>query len=145
MSTLLLHRELTVDLGLQEARDHLGRIEKWPSWARHIKRIELQPPGELGRHSAGTIQLTNGMKPTFRMTEFQPLASWKWVGPFLWATVIYDYQFQALGPKQTRLIWTIEAEGFAASILGPLFASIYRRSLDKAIPRLVGEMNAVAP
>lgn len=144
MNTLLLRREFTVNLGLQQAWDHLARIEQWPNWARHIKRIDLQPPGELGPHSAGTIQLTNGMKPTFRMTEFHPLASWKWIGPFLWATVIYDHQFQALGPKQTRLIWTIEAEGFAAGIVGPLFASIYRISLDKAIPRLVSEMNSVA-
>lgn len=140
----LLKREFTVNVPLQTAWDHLARIEQWPSWARHIKRIELKPPGELGPTSTGLIYLTNGMTPAFRVTDFNPPRNWKWDGAFLWLTVLYDHQFVALEAEHTKLIFIIEANGFGASILGPLFARIYRRSLDRAIPRLVGEMNAMA-
>jgi hypothetical protein len=58
----LLQREFTVDVGLQRAWDHLARIEQWPNWARHIKQIELRPPGKLGPQSTGVIHLTNGIK-----------------------------------------------------------------------------------
>jgi len=58
----LLQREFTVGISLQRAWDHLARVEQWPSWAPHIKKIELQPPGELGPQSTGVIHLTNGMK-----------------------------------------------------------------------------------
>jgi hypothetical protein len=92
----LIRREFTVSLPLQRAWDHLARVEQWPSWAPHIKKIELHPSGELGPESTGVIHLSNGMKPTFRMTEFNPPENWKWVGPFLWATVIYDHRFEAL-------------------------------------------------
>jgi len=85
------------------------------------------------------------------MTEFNPprehgggLPNWKWVGPFLWATVIYDHHFEALDAEHTKLIWTVAAEGVGANILGPVFATIYRRNLEKAIPRLMREMNAKA-
>jgi hypothetical protein len=74
------------------------------------------------------------------MTEFNPPQNWKWVGPFLWATVIYDHQFEALDADHTKLIWIVEAKGFGASLLGRLFAKIYRRNLEKAIPLLIAEM-----
>ena len=137
----LIHREFTVNVPLQSAWDHLARVEQWPSWAPHIRRIELTPPGELGSESSGVIQLTNGMKPAFRMTEFNPPGNWKWVGPFLWATVIYDHRFEPLDAEHTKLIWVVEATGFGASILGRVFAWIYRRNLERAIPRLIAELN----
>jgi len=84
----------------------------------------------------------NGMKPAFRITEFNPPRNWKWVGPFLWATVIYDHRFEALDAEHTKLIWVVEAKGFGAGILGRLFAKIYRGNLQKAIPLLIAEMNA---
>ena len=141
MVTLIV-REFTVDAPARSAWDHLARIELWPSWARHIKRIEVKPPGELGPQSQGVVHLTNGMKSTFRIVEFRPNENWKWVGRFLWATVEYDHVFEELGPEKTRLIWTVAAKGFAVSILGRLFARIYNRNLDTAVPLLVAEMNS---
>jgi hypothetical protein len=138
----LLERKFTVNLPLEAAWDYLARVEEWPSWARHIKKIELQPPGELERHSSGVLHLKNGLAPTFRVTEFDPPRNWQWDGAFLWLTVLYGHRFEALDAAHTKLTWIIEAEGLGASILGPLFASLYRPSLDRAIPLLVQEMNA---
>ena len=140
----LLRREFTVDLPLSRAWEHLAQIEQWPSWAPHIKRIELQPPGELRQQSTGILHLKNGMRPTFRVTEFNLPHNWIWVGNFLWATVIYDHQFEPLDAGHTKLTWIVAAKGFGASILGRLFARIYRVSLDRAIPLLIAEMNASA-
>ncbi len=36
----------------------------------------------------------------------------------------------------------IEAKGFGKSVIGRLFAKVYSKSLDRAIPLLVEEMNA---
>jgi len=147
----LLQRDFTVDVALQRAWDHLARIEEWPSWARHIKQIELRPPGELGPQSTGVIHLTNGIQSAFRMTEFNPphsdfgggLRNWKWVGPILWLTITYDHRFEALDDGHTRLIWTVAAEGFGTSIFGRLYAMIYRPNMDRAIALLIREMNAL--
>jgi hypothetical protein len=72
----LLRRDFTVELSLEEAWRHLGRVEQWPSWARHIVRIELQPPGELGLGSTGLIHLKTPVKrgwpgstAAFKVTE----------------------------------------------------------------------------
>ena len=138
----LIRREFTVGVPLQKAWEHLARVEQWPSWAAHIKRIDLEPPGQLGPQSTGVIHLANGMKPAFRMTEFNPPRNWKWVGPFLWLTVIYDHQFEELDAEHTRLTWIVQATGLGASVLGRLFARIYRGNLETAIPLLVAEMNA---
>jgi hypothetical protein len=137
-----LRREFTVNLSVEKAWQHLARVEQWPSWAKHIEQVEVQPPGELGPQSTGRLHLTNGLKPVFRMTEFNPHRNWKWVGGFLWLTVYYDHLFDELNPTQTRLTWVIEAKGLGASVLGRLFANIYSKSLDRAIPLLVEEMNA---
>jgi hypothetical protein len=77
----LLERRFTVQAPLDRAWLHLEQVERWPTWARHIRRIDLTPPGALGPTSAGTIHLTNGVRSTFRMEELVPRTSWKWAGP----------------------------------------------------------------
>ena len=142
MVTLIM-REFTVNVGLQHAWEHLARIEQWPSWAPHIKQIELEPRGELGPQSTGVIHLANGMKATFRATEFNPPHNWAWVSRLLWFTVIYDHRFEALDAEHTKMTFVVQATGLGARIVGPLFARLYRGNLEKAVPRLIDEMNAL--
>src|SRR5262245_60353913 len=104
----LLRREFIVNQPLIVAWNHLARIEDWPSWARHVKEIQLQPPGELGPTSTGIIHLTNGIKPAFQVTEFNVPHNWKWISQFLWLTVIYDHKFEALDAERTKLIFIVE-------------------------------------
>jgi hypothetical protein len=138
----LLRREFTVELPVEEAWRHLARVEQWPSWAKHIKEVEMQPPGELGLGSTGYMVLTNGLKPAWKVTEFDPYRNWKWIGGFLWLTVFYDHRFEALRPTQTNITFLLEAQGFGRSLIGRLFAKVYSKTLDRAIALLVQEMNA---
>jgi len=116
------------------------QVTAWPGWAQHIRKIELEPDEELRVASKGRIYLRNGIRSEFRVVEFNPYSNWKWVGPFLWLTVHYDHRFDAEGPNASRLTWIIDAEGLGVSILGRLFAKVYRSSMEKAIPRFVAEM-----
>ncbi len=138
-----LRREFTVDLPPARAWHHLAQVERWPSWARHIRRIDLTPAGELGPRSTGVIHLGKGVKSAFTVTEFNPPHNWKWVGRFPGVTVEYDHAFEELSPGKTRLTWTIVASGVGVSVLGKLFATIYREKLDTAVPLLVAEMEAM--
>jgi hypothetical protein len=137
-----LRREFAVELPLEKAWQHLARVEQWPSWAKHIRRVEVQPPGELGPGSTGRLHLANGVKPVFKVIEFNPYRNWKWVGNFLWLTIYYNHHFERVNPTRTKLTWVIEAKGFGVSVIGRLFAKIYSKSLDRAIPLLIQEMNA---
>jgi len=139
--TRLLQREFELPVPLALAWSRLAQVEEWPRWAAHIERIVLQPPGEVGPASSGTIHLRNGIRSTFRMREFHPGRSWCWAGPFLWLTVHYDHRFDAISPERSRLTWTIDGEGLGVRLLGPWFAAIYARSLDRAIPRLVRSLS----
>jgi hypothetical protein len=138
----LLRRDFMVELPLEKAWQHLARVEHWPSWAKHIKQVEVQPAGELGPGSTGRMLLTNGLRPTWRVTEFNRYRNWTWVGGFLWLAVEYDHRFEKLNPAQTKIIFVLEANGFGKSVIGRLFAKIYSRTLDRAIALLVQEMNA---
>ena len=139
----LIRREFVVDAPLLLAWEHLSRVEAWPSWAKHITRAELNPTGGLSLQSKGSFLLSNGMKSVFEMKEMHPPRNWKWVGPFLWMTVHYDHQFERVDEHHTRLIWLIDGEGFGVSIFGKIFASIYNRNLDRAIPNLIAEIKAL--
>jgi len=150
----LLEREFTVGIPLQRAWDHLARVEQWPSWAKHIKQVEVRPPGELGPGSTGRLHLTSALAAfrvllpfreltaAFKVIELNPYRNWKWVGGFLWLSCHYDHRFDELNPTQTKLTWVIEAKGFGKSVIGRLFAKVYSKNLDQAIPLLVKEMNA---
>jgi Polyketide cyclase / dehydrase and lipid transport len=138
----LLEKRFSARVAVSAAWEHLARVESWPSWAKHIRRVELRPAGPLGPVSAGTIHLSNGIRSTFRMTQWSPGANWKWTGPFLWLTVDYDHRFRELGPSETEITFIVEGEGLGVSLLGPVFAFIYQRSLERAIPALVAELEA---
>jgi hypothetical protein len=140
----LVRRDFIVDAPLAAAWDHLARVEAWPSWARHIRQIRLDPPGPLTAGSRGVIRLKGGIRSTFRMTELDPPRSWKWAGPFLWVTVHYDHRFEPAGERRTRLVFVVEAEGLGASVVGRLFGALYARNLDRAIPNLVAEVRRMA-
>ena len=75
----LLERRFAVKVQRpSKMRGHtLAKVEQWPSWARHIRRIELRPSGPLTPKSEGEIQLTNGIRSKFRMEELNPGKNWK--------------------------------------------------------------------
>ena len=139
-SIRLLERRFTVKVPLEKAWAHLERVEQWPSWARHIRRIDLQPQGLLGLESKGTIRLTNGVRSTFQMAELNPGKNWQWVGPFLWITIHYDHRFKRLGSEESEIVFVLDGEGFGVGVFGRLFAAIYARNLDRAIPNLIEEL-----
>jgi uncharacterized membrane protein len=141
---LSIQREFVVDVPAERAWDHLARVEAWPSWAKHIKRVTLEPPGEICPSTVGVFHLTNGAKARFVMTEFVPKSNWKWISNFLGLRVHYDHRFEPINEARTKMQFIIEANdlGFGKFVLGKLFAAIYSRNLDKAIPNLVAEINA---
>jgi polyketide cyclase/dehydrase/lipid transport protein len=138
----LVRRDFTVDVPLREAWERLAQVESWPSWAKHIKHVTLDPPGPLTEHSAGSLRLVGGARSTFRMEVYEPPVRWQWVGRFLSVDVHYDHGFEAVDEKHTRLVWTVDAEGFGAGSLGRVFGAIYARNLDRAIPNLQAEMRS---
>ncbi len=139
----LIQREFVVNLPVSAAWKHLAKVERWPTWAGHIKHVELNPKGELTLGTVGRFRLANGVKSDFKLTEINPRRNWKWAGPFLWLMVHYDHRFEEVDERRTKLTWLVSADGFGVSILGRLFAAIYNSNLDRAIPHLISEMNAL--
>ena len=140
----LLMRRFSVDVPREKAWEHLANVEQWPTWARHIRRIELQPAGPLRDNSRGVIRLTNGIRSTFRMTEFQPGRNWKWSGSFLWITIHYDHRFRRIDESRTEIEFHVEGEGVGVAIFGRMFAAVYALNLDRAIPKLISEIEGSA-
>ena len=136
----LLERHFTDTRSIEPALAHLENVELWPSWARHIQRIDLRPRGPLTPDSEGTIRLSNGIRSTFRMEQLIPGNSWKWAGPFLWLTVHYDHQFASTSANETEVRFVLDGEGFGVGFFSRVFAAIYARNLDRAIPHLVREL-----
>jgi hypothetical protein len=55
-------------------------------------------------------------------------------------TVHYDHQFNKAGPQELEIRFVLDGEGLGAGVFGRVFAAIYARNLDRAIPRLVREL-----
>src|ERR1044072_8173044 len=72
---------------------------------KSITVSDLKLPGK------GVIQLANGVKSTFQMTEFNPYRNWKWVGPFLWLTIHDDHLFESVNSNQTDVTFVLQARG----------------------------------
>lgn len=136
----LLQRRFGVKAPAEKAWAHLARVSEWPSWARHIRRIELNPAGALTAQTEGVIRLTNGVRSTFRMKELNPVENWRWTGQFLWLTVDYDHRFHPIDAEQSEIEFVLDGEGLGVAVFGRVFAAVYAVNLDRAIPRLVAEL-----
>src|SRR5262245_26378101 len=139
----LIQREFEVDVPLEIAWQHLAQVEQWPTWARHIKQVELNPKGQLTLKTVGRFRLANGIRSEFKMTELNPSQNWKWVGRFLWLVVHYDHRFETVSEGRTKLTWLVSANGFAVSVLVILLSAIYNSNLEKVVPLRISEMNAL--
>ncbi len=137
------HREFDVKITIELAWQHLAKVEQWPTWARHLKRINLEPPGMLRLNSILHFELKNGVKMSYKVIEFDPRLYWKRSGRFLWFTIYYDHKFESLANDRTKLVWTYSFDGFMESSIGRILAAFHKRDLDKALPHLIAEMNAL--
>ena len=142
-----IRREFVVDAPLERAWQHLARVEAWPSWAKHIKGVTVEPPRELSPSTVAVFHLAFGFKARFAVTEFVPKTHWKWISNFFGITVHYDHRFEPINHDRTKMQFIIEARdlGFGGYLLGKLYGAIYSKNLDKAIPNLVAEINAGLP
>ena len=59
----LLEKRFTARVPASAAWEHLARVESWPSWAKHIRRVKLRPAGPLGPGSAGEFHLSTASGP----------------------------------------------------------------------------------
>lgn len=137
-----IHRAFTVEVPLNVAWDHLSHIESWTSWARHIKRVEITPPGPVTDRSTGMVRIKQGGKLSFRTTEYRFLRNWTWRGRAYGVEVEYDHRFEAVAEQRTQITLTVGYRG--SSLLGRFFSGLYGRNLDRAIPLLIAEINRKA-
>jgi hypothetical protein len=140
----VVDRTFTVRAPLHDAWEHLRRVEEWPSWARHIRHATVEPPGLLGPESRGVFKLANGGRAAFRMVEYLPERSWKWIGSFLGATIHFDHVFEAVTPRETRIRFTVDSEGGLTFLVGGIFGWFYRRDIERAVPRFAAEVEGRA-
>jgi Polyketide cyclase / dehydrase and lipid transport len=140
----LLERTFHVEAAAERAWAELVAAEQWPRWARHLASVRVTPPGPVGPGSSATLRLTNHTKATVRVTEFQDGRRFRWEGSFLWLGLGYDHLVTTDEPGRVSITFTVEGAGVGVNTIGPIFASIYARQLDRAIPRLQALLRAPA-
>jgi hypothetical protein len=140
----VVDRSFVVRAPLVVAWDHLADLERWPSWARHIRSVVKSPPGPLTPNTRGTIKLANGMTTTFSMTEYVPFEHWQWVGSLLGSHVLYDHIFSQDKAGYTTVRFTVAVSGGLGVLIAGIFGRIYRRNLERAVPLLIEEIERAA-
>lgn len=131
-----IRRTFRVEVPLSEAWARLGQIERWPEWAPHITAATLSPTTVLGPTSTGTLRIRGLGQSAFRMTVWEPQLRWVWEGAVPGSTIVYEHRFEPDGEAATTLVWIVSLHGPLAFLVRPVFAAIYGRNLDRAIPRL---------
>jgi Polyketide cyclase / dehydrase and lipid transport len=132
----LLERTFDVEAAAERAWAELVAAERWPRWARHLASVQVTPPGPVGPGSRATLKLTNHTRATMRVTEFQDGRRFRWEGSFLWLGLGYDHLVTTDQTGRVQITFTVEGAGVGVNTIGPLFAGVYARNLDRAIPRL---------
>jgi Polyketide cyclase / dehydrase and lipid transport len=141
----LLERTFVVEAAAERAWAELVAAEQWPRWARHLRSVQVTPPGPVGPGSSATLKLTNRTRATMRVTEFQDGRRFRWEGSFLWLGLGYDHLVDTDEMGRVTITFTVDAAGLGVRAIGALFAGIYARNLDRAIPRLQARLRSPDP
>ncbi|CAN5900951.1 hypothetical protein BH23ACT10_BH23ACT10_38540 [soil metagenome] len=136
MVTPAVSRTFDVAVPRAQAWDRLVEVERWPEWAPHISAATVTPSGPLGPSSAGVLDIRGFGRNTFRMSAWEPSERWEWTGGLPGVRIVYDHQFHAVDDATTTLTWVVTVDGPLAWLVRPVFARVYGRNLDKAIPQL---------
>jgi hypothetical protein len=141
----LLERTFPVEATSERTWTELVAAEQWPRWARHLRSVQVTPPGPVGAGSRAMLTLTNRTRATVRVTEFQDGRRFRWEGSFLWLGLGYDHLVTTDETGRVRITFTVDAAGVGVDTIGPLFARVYARNLDRAIPRLQAVLRSPDP
>lgn len=141
----LLERTFVVEAAAERAWAELLAAERWPRWAQHLRSVQVTPPGPVRPGSSATLKLTNHTRAIVRVTEFQDGRRFRWEGSFLWLGLGYDHLITTDEMGRVTITFTVDAAGLGVNTVGPLFAGIYARNLDRAIPRLQALLQSPDP
>ena len=141
---VLVHRSFDVAAPRDVVWARLARPASWPSWAKHIKSVDVEPEGLVTAGTAGVVRLRNGVRSRFVVSTFSDGERWLWTGSFLWLRIDYDHVLEAVSEGRTRITFDVAVGGLGVASIGRFFAWIYGRNLDKAIPNLVAELEAAS-
>ena len=131
-----VERSFAVDLPITAAWTRLAEVERWPEWAPHIKSVTVSPCGPLGPTSTGELRIRRLGRNAFVMSAWHPHEHWQWTGRMPGFRIEYDHRFEASAENATIMTWVVTLAGPLARWIRPVFARIYSRNLDAAIPRL---------
>jgi Polyketide cyclase / dehydrase and lipid transport len=132
----LLQRTFPVEAAAERTWAELVAAEQWPRWAWHLASVQVTPPGPIGPGSRATLRLRNRTMARVRVTEFENGRRFRWEGSFLWLGLGYDHLVATDEVGRVSVTFTVDGAGVGVDTIGRLFASIYARNLDRAIPRL---------
>ena len=136
----VVREQVTVGVPPSAAWHHLSRLEEWPSWARHIRRIVPDPPGKLTGSTKVMLAMRTGPRTRMVVTDYDPPRSWVWEGTSYGVTTRFEHLFEELDAGQTRIWFLAWMSGRLAWVLGPMFGKMMHRNLARALPKLKAEM-----
>ena len=136
LATIAVERAFDVDVGRITAWSRLSEVARWPEWAPHITKVGLSPDGPLGPSSTGTLTIRRLGRNAFCMTAWEPPERWEWTGGLPGVRIVYDHRFAERRVDVTTLTWTVALAGPLGWLIRPMFARVYGRNLDRAIPSL---------
>ena len=138
----VVREQVVVDRPATEAWDHLSQLERWPSWAGHIKSMKPTPPGTLTAETKVDLQMRAGPRNTMVVTEYDPPRGWVWEGRSMGVTTRFEHRFEELEAGQTRIWFLAWVSEPLAGPGGWMFGRMMRRALGVALPKLKAEIEA---
>ncbi len=138
----VLREEVTVDRSEQVAWDHLAALERWPSWAAHIKSMAPTPPGNLTGSTSVKMHMSNGMRTTMTVVEYDPPHRWVWEGRSMGTVTRFEHRFEPVEDGRTRIWFLAWMGGAFAGPGGWWFGRAMRRYLSRAFPKLKAEIES---
>jgi hypothetical protein len=140
----VVREEVVVDRPAWDVWGHLAKLEQWPSWAAHIRRMDPTPPGELAAETRVVLHMRAGPRASMTVTEFDAPRRWVWEGRSLGVTTRFEHRLDEVAESRTRVWFLAWMSGPLSLPAGWAFGTMMHRYLLRALPKLKDEIEASA-
>jgi uncharacterized membrane protein len=121
-----MHYEKSIEIEASQQRvwDVLSDLEAWPHRIETIDKVELLPPGPLGKGSRVRLRQPKLPEGVWDITVWDAPSRFEWMQKASGMTTVADHHLEALGENRTRLTLVLDMRGLLSSIFGPFYKGL---------------------
>ncbi|MEP6799697.1 MAG: SRPBCC family protein [Lapillicoccus sp.] len=127
---------IEIDASPEEVWEVWTDVVAWPRWNSSVRSLTRLDPGKFGRGSKARLQQPQLPPAVWRVTEWEPYATWVWVASQTGLSTTATHRIEDLGDGRCRVTASAQHTGLLARLVGAVTGGVTRTLVSRELADL---------